>query len=570
MRKFEQYSKLWFTSILILPSLLYCPISADASYSVQTGDSLSKIAKAKYGDWLKWKNIWQANEDQVKNPDLIYPGQRLRLLNETDIDLYAASDASIGSSGNMNDSGSTPTPVRHSKKSDEWRLLPTQPWEKFVFKVDPTIDPDGFDRRSRVAVRIAEKTNAEITIASDRIPILGEIVNARTEFERVFIGQSVFIRADEALQVGTVYSVTTGPQKVVSKRDSRVGYAYDLTGKVRIIGVRDGVFIGTVTALYHPIQRHQLLIPVVNAYEFPEAKVASTAVAASVVVTQDYQEDLLGEQKTVFLDVGKDDGVAVGNIFRHYLHDDPNNQEVISSKDFLIESELQVLVVQDKFSVAVILSSRNPLHYGDDAIALTDIADLNHNQGLQSLVQDHDKIDNVDQLDQMDQSEGLGEKENHELRQLEKWTKPAPVAPLQPETATDNDEIKRLDVHQNARPTVEVGRENAPNDHSDQPPAPKSTPAPNSSDKKDTNGVPNSPPTSTDTAPAPDAPPITAPVQNDPGLDAAPIQEAPPPPPPPQSQAQTQSQPQTKTPSSDAPASNTDPFAIPAEPPTSP
>ena len=45
------------------------------SYTVKSGDSLSKIAKREYGDADKWHAIYEANRDQIKNPDLIYPGQ---------------------------------------------------------------------------------------------------------------------------------------------------------------------------------------------------------------------------------------------------------------------------------------------------------------------------------------------------------------------------------------------------------------------------------------------------------------------------------------------------------------
>ena len=53
--------------------------SAMRTYTVQKGDSLSKIAKREYGDAQQWKRIYEANRDTVQNPDLIYPGQMLRL-----------------------------------------------------------------------------------------------------------------------------------------------------------------------------------------------------------------------------------------------------------------------------------------------------------------------------------------------------------------------------------------------------------------------------------------------------------------------------------------------------------
>jgi len=49
------------------------------SYTVKSGDSLSKIAKHVYGDANKWHAIFDANRDKIKNPDLIQPGQVLTL-----------------------------------------------------------------------------------------------------------------------------------------------------------------------------------------------------------------------------------------------------------------------------------------------------------------------------------------------------------------------------------------------------------------------------------------------------------------------------------------------------------
>jgi nucleoid-associated protein YgaU len=51
------------------------PPPATQTYTVKSGDSLSKIAKLLYGDAKKWRKIYEANKDKIKNPDLIYPGQ---------------------------------------------------------------------------------------------------------------------------------------------------------------------------------------------------------------------------------------------------------------------------------------------------------------------------------------------------------------------------------------------------------------------------------------------------------------------------------------------------------------
>ena len=48
-------------------------------YVVQSGDSLSKIAKEYYGNAMKYPEIFDANREVIKDPDLIYPGQKLRI-----------------------------------------------------------------------------------------------------------------------------------------------------------------------------------------------------------------------------------------------------------------------------------------------------------------------------------------------------------------------------------------------------------------------------------------------------------------------------------------------------------
>jgi len=53
--------------------------SAGRTYTVLKGDNLSKIAQRLYGDAAKWRTIYEANTDIIKDPNLIHPGQVLKL-----------------------------------------------------------------------------------------------------------------------------------------------------------------------------------------------------------------------------------------------------------------------------------------------------------------------------------------------------------------------------------------------------------------------------------------------------------------------------------------------------------
>jgi LysM repeat protein len=80
-----QYADL--TADLTVDTSLPVPAAAAAAraaaapriYEVVAGDSLSKIAKRFYGDAAKYPRIFEANRDQLKDPNVIQPGQKLKI-----------------------------------------------------------------------------------------------------------------------------------------------------------------------------------------------------------------------------------------------------------------------------------------------------------------------------------------------------------------------------------------------------------------------------------------------------------------------------------------------------------
>lgn len=55
------------------------PVSSMRTYTVKKGDTLSKIAKEYLGDANDYMRIFEANKDQLTDPDMIKPGQVLKI-----------------------------------------------------------------------------------------------------------------------------------------------------------------------------------------------------------------------------------------------------------------------------------------------------------------------------------------------------------------------------------------------------------------------------------------------------------------------------------------------------------
>ncbi len=53
--------------------------NGESTYTVKAGDTLSKIAKEKLGDANAYTQIFNANRDQLSDPNTIKPGQVLKI-----------------------------------------------------------------------------------------------------------------------------------------------------------------------------------------------------------------------------------------------------------------------------------------------------------------------------------------------------------------------------------------------------------------------------------------------------------------------------------------------------------
>ena len=63
------------SGLLIAPN----PAATERTYKVVEGDCLWSIARVQLGSGARWKEIYELNKDLIRNPELIYIGQLLKL-----------------------------------------------------------------------------------------------------------------------------------------------------------------------------------------------------------------------------------------------------------------------------------------------------------------------------------------------------------------------------------------------------------------------------------------------------------------------------------------------------------
>ena len=73
----------WRTDVVadikVSPKPGVTPVSSVKTYTVKKGDTLSKISREFLGDANDYMRVFEANKDQLSDPDKIKPGQVLRI-----------------------------------------------------------------------------------------------------------------------------------------------------------------------------------------------------------------------------------------------------------------------------------------------------------------------------------------------------------------------------------------------------------------------------------------------------------------------------------------------------------
>lgn len=475
---------------------------ASERYEIVKGDTLYDISKRLFGDARYWPKIWALNNQSITNPHLIRPGNAIAFLPGTGSSLPAVAINGMSSGGGSSMTASSDgrrdtVTTSASGRSQEWRGLPRQRWENVPVAMPAEVDAQGFD--SRNIVRFNTPTGMELAAlsATERLTTLGQITGSRSEGAYLTSGDTVYIRADEEIQVGETYALTQEPETLKSRKSDRTGYSYLILGKVKIIGVKDGMFIGTIVAGRDLIYRGAQLIPVPGRVKNLSPIAGPSPLEGVLMIDKNLATYTVAQHKTVFIDRGSDDGVQPGMVFRAYQHYDPSNERRITDSDFIIDADILVVQVSEEFSTGLIISSLSPVTQNSSVVLLTDISDLLKNKGFRERSTDEkQRDDELDELDKLDRGGGLGKDEERELRQLEKWEGNPPTDPA----SSDNPLDAPVDG-----PTPEMGAEDVP----PPPPIEGETPptAPDAEAAPELEPLPD--------APLPDAPADASPPSDD-------------------------------------------------------
>ena len=450
------------------------------NFPVEKGNTLWGISKDLFGDPLYWPKIWALNNGTILNPHVIKPGQQVTFQGgssstlpsigvqdasrnnapanaaptisspSSDIEiadpqapkpaapesnpLESEAPTSVGlavQQGNSRPLVPEPSSLSDPSRSREWMKLPQQAWENSQGEevTAQNLIHDQVKDNSGAPVRLRSWPDRGIQLEglpdSEQMTGIATIVGSRKEGLVLGKGDMIYIEADTELIEGETYGITSEePSLMKTRKSDRSGWLHPYLGKVRVLAVKEGVYVGEILESAGHIQRDDILIPL-PAKVFPKQPIpAANPIEATLLLNKDTSMYATSQFKQVLIDRGSGDGVYPGMVFRSYQYWDPGTGDRITDSDFIIDADILVVHSSEDFSVGIVLSSLSPVTEGSTLVLLTDIGDVLDKNGYRLRTQEEVKRDQeLKELDQLPPQNQLEEAERRELEQLEKWQK---------------------------------------------------------------------------------------------------------------------------------------------------
>ena len=329
----------------------------EGPYVVKKGDTLWGISKDLLQDPLLWPRLWEKNP-AVKDPNLIYPGDRLTLPGKEIAPAPAAEPAKAES----------PKAEPAKEKAEAPPAAPPAapkpaPAPAVARPVEPPVP-----LLSRDAVVCSPALTTEAMVESVGIGSIVRSVDNRTLISmRDLVG--IGVNANVALNPGDRLAVVRPAQRLIHPRTgqpiSRVLY---ILGLVEVEELKDRVVKGRVSYSCGAMSIGDLVMPYTPA-QFPEGKIAQPTQRSveGVVVDSLRGERLIGMLQVVFLDVGVAQRVGPGDVFGIYRPSPP----VVDAAGAVLAippvrlGEAVVIRATDQTSTAVVTTSAIEVRIGD-------------------------------------------------------------------------------------------------------------------------------------------------------------------------------------------------------------
>ncbi len=325
----------WLT-LLALLTMVVGPLTASADegqiYTIKKGDTLWDISKRFIDDPYYWPNVW-ANNPDITNPHLIFPGQQIRIIDGR-IEIIPA----------YREAAETPQAL------DQGQPVAVNPEQQMI-----TIKSSG---AGTGFILTSEQPLGLIVDSVDNRVLL-------TENDMIFIK----MKDPSQVTVGDTYGIFERGEQVKHPMTSRViGTKMQNLGYIQVTSLTGETVSAKIVKSYREIERGAELFEYVPLNK-EVVMTKSEATQQGLVIASRDEKATLSSGDILYINLGREEGVANGNLFYISRPRQVSDQLLKQAGNLELPDEVLgaavVIDARDHSSSAIIFKSVNPAFIGD-------------------------------------------------------------------------------------------------------------------------------------------------------------------------------------------------------------
>lgn len=345
-------------------------------YTVKKGDTLWDLSRRFSNDSWQWPGMW-GNNKQLKNPHLIYPGQRIKLFRRNDIEQIRKLEAvaeEVARNESLEEVPEFVEPEETEKVVENVDKVEIEPTPETVTQKEEPIQLPFYHYAKINSVGFMKKK------AFDSHGYIFKVKG----IERLMIskGDEVYIKESKgfSLTPGAKYHTyeVLEPKSVKEKlkenkifgsdyKKTDVGTQHILTGVIEIIGKKSGYSIGKVIQSYRTIRLKNFVMPYVKRSQ-DITLTASVEGLTGQMISDENQQGMFGDNSVAFVDKGSADGMKTGQMYNVFYPEEKDSSEFIGGDDLFVPVDFASFIVlhtEEHTSTVFITSSYRSIMAGD-------------------------------------------------------------------------------------------------------------------------------------------------------------------------------------------------------------
>lgn len=304
------------------------PTSAPESYTVQPGDTLWNLSQRFLNNPWYWPKIWSYNQS-LDNPNWIYPGSTIRFY---------------------------PGDVQQPDKEDDTSFE------------DVNDNPNNFDAPPDLSQLLNVGNNRrrrEFFVPNEKLDDAGQVLNSPEEKQLLSAADRAYVKLKKQGRAGQVLQIFRPSRDLRHPvTGANLGKIVEMVGEVRVDLLSREQALGTITESWDPIMRGDYVGELPVETETVRSVANSKAVKGYVVDAGRVALSYVGDNYTVILDKGSNDGVVLGNSFIIVRAGDPYTKQYSGLADEDI-GEILIVETSKNVSTGLMIAANREIVPGD-------------------------------------------------------------------------------------------------------------------------------------------------------------------------------------------------------------